>query len=194
MSDYWTIRIDDARFCTRTVTPDRSWMTFGVEQHDPFVLNDPATDSLRVVEQVDEDRFIICNQWRTAMMPAPAFYYYNVRMTMDPETLPLVHNEETFHANYSVGSRTIVVEGQCFRFEGISQAISQGISGPEKSTPGLPSPLPAGNEAQPVTLVPFDTWRCSQCGTVNQKGQVVCSNYDLHEHAHASVATEGGCQ
>ena len=48
-------------------------------------------------------------------------------------------------------------------------------------TTGCPSPLPP--DEPPVSLVPYDMWRCSTCGTINQKGQVVCSNYDLHPYA-----------
>ena len=108
-----------------TERPGEGWMGFGepLPLAQAFILNQPG-DTVRVVGPLLRDAplpLILCNEWRSPPMPAPAFYYY--------VTLPAI-------------SQPI---SQPITPPSISQPISQPISAPENPTPGCPSPLPAAD-------------------------------------------------
>lgn len=45
----------------------------------PFILDNPKTDSVRVVGALPDGGCVVCNTWRTASMDAPAFVYFIVQ-------------------------------------------------------------------------------------------------------------------
>ena len=103
-----------------TKRPGEGWMPFGEPRplDQAFILNQPG-DTLRVVgpDPASPAALILCNQWRTPTMPAPAFYYY---VTLPPDQTTASSPPPP---------------------EPISQTISQDISAPQNPTPGCPSPL-----------------------------------------------------
>lgn len=69
------VSLANIRHATRSVAL-KGWYEWGeVLGDDVFILGDEGF--LRVVESICR-RYIICNQWKTASMDAPAFYYYAV--------------------------------------------------------------------------------------------------------------------